>query len=463
MKRRRPALLLLVVLAAVGVDAEARRAPGPGGGVVVSVSTELMPAVIEAHVFAPLLVPRDSAALEAPPLAGAPDHASSVLAKVAHDSSGRRWRLEALAPAIDVATAVSRCLQGRAERGFAADALRAAGVIAEVSVQGNDVVIAFSKAVFVVPELLAFCPLRPASNAPTGPYALSGPGRLSWRSGSYEAPPLLGAIELRSPVTSGADRADVIVAPTADPRNGAGATLLGPWPDVIALVQSPRTRSDDPFGLSDDNAGTLAFRQALRADLLAAAWSSGRGGPTQALLPPGVAPARPLPPAEGVSSTPLSLAPVPKDAPRLPLTMIDADLLTDAVGERLAVLLRGRGWLLELRRASSAIAEGAELVRWRPPTRDAALSLLSFVGEREGLLADDNVKRALADPRLLVADDAARLAAALALERALLDSRLVVPLIVVERAMLVDPDLRGVVIRGDGVPIFDGAWWGGGR
>ena len=143
--------------------------------------------------------------------------------------------------------------------------------------------------------------------------------------------------------------------------------------------------------------------------------------------------------------------------------MIDADLLTDAVGERLAVLLRGRGWLLELRRASSAIAEGAELVRWRPPTRDAALSLLSFVGEREGLLADDNVKRALADPRLLVADDAARLAAALALERALLDSRLVVPLIVVERAMLVDPDLRGVVIRGDGVPIFDGAWWGGGR
>ena len=81
MKRRRPALLLLVVLAAVGVDAEARRAPGPGGGVVVSVSTELMPAVIEAHVFAPLLVPRDSAALEAPPLAGAPDHASSVVSK----------------------------------------------------------------------------------------------------------------------------------------------------------------------------------------------------------------------------------------------------------------------------------------------------------------------------------------------------------------------------------------------
>jgi hypothetical protein len=55
------------------------------------------------------------------------------------------------------------------------------------------------------------------------------------------------------------------------------------------------------------------------------------------------------------------------------------------------------------------------------------------------------------------------LAAALALERALLDSRLVVPLIVVERTITVDPDLRGVVLRGDGVPMLDGAWWGGGR
>jgi len=39
----------------------------------------------------------------------------------------------------------------------------------------------------------------------------------------------------------------------------------------------------------------------------------------------------------------------------------------------------------------------------------------------------------------------------------------VVPLIVVERTVTVDADLRGVVLRGDGVPLLDDAWWGGGR
>jgi hypothetical protein len=88
---------------------------------------------------------------------------------------------------------------------------------------------------------------------------------------------------------------------------------------------------------------------------------------------------------------------------------------------------------------------------------------LSFVGEREGLAREPAVERALGDPRLLDGDDATRLAAALVLERALLESRLVVPLIVVERTVTVDADLRGVVLRGDGVPLLDGAWWGGGR
>ena len=461
-------LLIVGALWCAGA-ADARRAPGPGGGVVVSVPADLLPAVIEAHIFAPVLMPRENALADAPVLPGAPEHASTVLSGLSHDASGRRWRLAVHAPVADVVAAVGRCFEGRSERGFAAAALRAANVVADVNAVGADAVITFSKPVFVVPELLSWCPLRPASTAPTGPYALSGPGRLSWRSGSYDAPPLLGAIELRLPLGAGADRADVIVGPGgADPHNGGGATLLSPWPDVITLVQSSRSRSDDPFGLDDDDAGTLAFRSALRADVLAAAWSNGRGGPTQALLPPGIAPARPLPPAAGMSAAPLALTPVPKDAPRLALHIKDGDPLSDAVAERLAVLLRARRWLLEARRmplssSTGTLEGGAELVRWRPPSRDAALSLLSFVGEREGLLADDAVKKALLDPRLLGDNTAARLAAALALERALLDSRLVVPLIVVERAMLVDPDLRGVVMRGDGVPMFDGAWWGGGR
>jgi hypothetical protein len=457
----RTSVIAVVVSCAVmgAPGALARRAPGPGGSIVVAMPLDLIPSVVEAHVFAPLLVPRSQG--DEPALVGAPDHTSSVVLSMTAEDNDRRWRLRVLAPPADVSFAVARCLEGRGERRFPSAALRAAGVVVNATVAGPDeVVVRFNKPVGALPELLSWCPLRPAMGAPTGPYASQGPGRLSWRSGSFEAPPLLGAIELRGPLT-GQERADVVVAPGADLAAG-GATLLSPWPDVMVLVQQPETAVRDPFGLNDPDTGVPAFRQALRADLLAAAWAAGRGGPTEALLPPGVAPARPLPPSTSVAGPPLTLTPVPKDAPRLPMWVEAGDALSDAVAERLAVLLRGKRMLLETRRSQSA-DEGAELVRWRPPSRDAALSLLSFVGEREALVTDVGVQRALEDPRLLGREATGRLAAALALERALLDSKLVLPLIVVERAITVDPDLRGVVLRGDGIPMLDGAWWGGGR
>ena len=45
--------------------------------------------------------------------------------------------------------------------------------------------------------------------------------------------------------------------------------------------------------------GMRGFRQALRGDLLAAAYAQGRGGAADGLLPPGVAPLRPLPEPQG--------------------------------------------------------------------------------------------------------------------------------------------------------------------
>ncbi len=469
----RAALALLVTSSLASLSSSetalARRAPSPGGAVVVALPTELAPAFLEAHTYVPLLTPLDEREFVddggVDGVDGAPSQRSTVLRAIVREGDGRRWRLRSRAPAADVAHAVGRCLGGQGERRFAATALVAAGVQVEVGVIGDEVVVDFSRPVGVLPELLTWCPLRPALGAPTGPYALQATGRLAWRSGSFEAPPLLGAIELRGPLSSGNanERADVIVGPGADV--GAGATLLSPWPDVIALVQREETAEEDPFALRDAEGGLPAFRQALRADLLAAAWAAGRGGSTEQLLPPGVAPARPLTssaPITGAQAAPLSLSPVPKDAPRLGLQVQDGDVLKDAVAERLAVLLRARKMLLDVRRSTAGTAD-AELVRWRPPSRDAALSLLSFVGEREALAREPTVEKALADPRLLDGDTATRLAAALVLERALLESRLVVPLIVVERTVTVDADLRGVVLRGDGVPLLDGAWWGGGR
>lgn len=472
-------LAACALLSTLSAPASARRAPGPGGTVVVSVPPDLVTAVVEAHVFAPVLLPRGldsgAAAPDRPPLPGAEAWSSTVVDSLTVSDDGSRWTLAVRAPGAPPAVvkeAVERCLTGKSEQDFPQLALRAAGITVVVSVDGGDVVVEFDKPVFVLPDLLAFCPLRAAGNAPTGAYAISGPGRLAWRSGSFDAPPLLGAIEVKGATAASSlasslssavsDRADVVVNPTVAATEGSGATQLSPWPDVVVLVQGGAARDADAFGLKDVRAGTRAFRAALRADLLAAAWAAGRGGPTEALLPPGVAPARPLPPSIGVDRTPLALRPVPANAPRVPLVVKGGDPVVDGVAERLAVILRARGQLLEQRRGDGPVERGSELVRWHPPTQDAALALLSFLGGRPELLDEAAVKGALDVKGLLGRDPATRLAAALALERALLDARLVVPLLLVDRFLVVDPDLRGVVVRGDGVPLLDGAWWGGG-
>ncbi len=465
-RRRRKAVataLALALCAVAAPPAAARRAPGPGGTAAVAVPPELVAAVVEAHVYAPLLVPasREAAQADRPAVPGAAGFASTVLTKVSVDATGTRWVLSSAAPAGVVADSVQRCLDGRGALGFAAGVLRAARVQAKVDVVGSDVVVVLDRAVFVLPALLSYCPLVGGGGGATGAYAQAAPGRLAWRSGSFDPPPLLGAIDVRG-VVAADDKADVLAFAAAD-ADEAGATLLAPWSDVMLLVQGPRARSADPFGLDDPRAGLRAFRGALRADLLAAAWAAGRGGPTEALLPPGVAPARPLPAAaSGAERAPLALVPVPANAPRVKLAVRASDALTDGVAERLAVLLRGRGALLDVRQGDGDAAT-CELVRWHPPTRDAALALLSFLGERPDLLEAPAVTKALDTRALLSADAASRLGAALALERALLDSRLVVPLLIVDRWLTVDPDLRGVVLREDGVPLLDGAWWGGGR
>jgi len=477
----RPALSVVIALSPLlsvllAVPSSARRAPGPGGTVIVSVPQDLVSTVVEAHVFAPLLIPRGqesgAAAPERPPLAGAEGFSSSTLDSIDVDARGVRWTLACRAPAAVVKDGVEGCLGGvdRAtpSSDFPNSALRAAGIGADVHVEGNNVVVVFSKPVFVLPDMLASCPLRAAGNSPTGAYAVSGPGRLAWRSGSFDAPPLLGAIEVRGSVSTGGptDRADVIVNPSNVTEASSGATLLSPWPDVVVLVQGVAARDADPWGLDDKKAGTRAFRSALRADLLVAAWAAGRGGPTEALLPPGVAPPRPLPPSMGVDRTSLALRSLPATAPRVTVLAKGGDLVVDGVAERLAVILRARGALLDVRRSGSPAdaptRAASELVRWHPPTNDASLALLSFLGGRPELLDDANVKKALDVAGLLGRDPAGRVAAALALERALLDSRLVVPLLMVDRFLVVDPDLRGVVVRGDGVPLLEGAWWGGG-
>jgi hypothetical protein len=84
-----------------------------------------------------------------------------------------------------------------------------------------------------------------------------------------------------------------------------------------------------------------------------------------------------------------------------------------------------------------------------------------LAGQRKELIEDERAKKALSDPRLLSSAPEDRVAAALALERAWIDSGLVVPLMTADRWFIVDPDLRGVVVRPDGVPLVDSAYFTG--
>jgi hypothetical protein len=447
--------------------ASARRLPGPGGKISVVLPPELVGPTTEAHLFAPIVEPAleedPAAALARPPLAGFPAWRSSIVKKIVAEEGGKLWRLAVDAPAPLVGEALARCFSKRTEGSWPADVLRARGVNADISAAGAaaEVRIRFSAPVGPVPELLAGCSLRTASSGPTGSYSLVGPGVLAWKSGSFVPPALPGLLE----ITSGG-RADIVAG---GPEAPGTATLLAPFPDVVLLLQTPGARAGDPFGLQDRGAGMRGFRQALRADLLAAAYAQGRGAMADGILPPGVAPARPLPPPQGPEVlAPLSLAQLPADAPRLLVERAEGDELVEGVVERLAVILRNRGTLVDVRRATAEpLQQGVEILRWRAPTADPALALLALAGKRKELLEDEAGRAALADPKLLSPSREERVAAALALERAWLDAGAAVPLMTADRWFIVDPDLRGVQIREDAVPLlFDATFAvsaGGGR
>lgn len=504
----------LTLALATSFVAHARRLPGPGGKVTVALPQELVGPTSEAHLYAPLVEPTlgDDAAtsLARPPIPGFPEWKSSVLRAVRLEDNGAVWRFTADQSAQIVGDSVARCFSKRTEGSWPAAVLQARGVNVDVSVAGPDVRVKFSEPVGPMLELLAGCPLRTSSGAHTGGYTAGTAGILVWRSGGYGPPPLLGFVEVTSapagtvvgapsPLTplmvtpptpfagaftgagaggaAGAagttSRADIVAFGAESPGS---ATLLAPFPDVLVLLQSPGAKKKDPLGLFDSAVGTLGFRQRLRADLLAAAYAQGRGGVADGLLPPGIAPARPLPQPQGPERlAPLALVQLPANAPRLAVRRSEGDQLIDGVVERLAVLLRNRGYLVDFVRqsasssSSSAAAdspdarasEGVEVLRWRPPTSDPALALLSLAGARPTLAEDEAARRALRDPRLLSSVEEERVAAAVALERAWLDAGLAVPLLTADRWFSADPDLRGVRIREDGVPLLHDATFGG--
>jgi hypothetical protein len=437
-----------------------RQVPAPGGRASVALPAELFEATRRAHVYTPVFEPvleRGRAALLAqPPVAGLDDWRSEVLARVAANADSRVWTLTPRGvTAATLAVALEACLNepARGATSWPSSVLSALELRPAIKSDGSVVTLRFPRSVGVVPELLGGCLLEVPEGGPTGPYTAVASNLLAARA-SFRGPPLLGVIELRE-LGSPADMH------AGSPQSGAGAALLAPFPDVIALVQSEGAREKDPFGFKRDE-GWASFHRGLGADLLLAVYWAGRGRAAEDLLPPGVAPARPLPESRPLTtSSPLVLMSLDGSAPRVPLRFAVDDALIAGVSERLAVLLRSRGYAVDPGTPrGSAADDGVQVLRWRAPTTDPALALLAMAGAHPTILVATPAEL-LADKRLLSARAEERLAAALLLERHWLTTRVVVPLMTADHWFGVDPGLRGVRVRPDGVPLLDDAYWGG--
>lgn len=457
--------LVLALVLSPGV-ADARLQPSPGGRVTVALPAELLDDTVRAHLYAPLLEPVEGEAwafqLAHPPLAGLPGWRSDVLSALDEEAGGRVWRLTpqgltaatlavALKACFDTSLTTTAANAGASWPGLVA---RALDMDIDIDSDGQRVTVRFDRQVGVAPELLSGCLVMTSDGPPTGPFAQMAANLLAARPSGAGGPPLLGVMELREL----GGPADIV---GGSPQSGSGSALLAPFPDVVVLVQSQAARAADPFEIAADE-GWTSFHRDLGADLLLAVYWAGRGRAAEDLLPPGVAPARPLAQVPLTTpSGPLALSALPAKAPRLPVHLSASDGLLAGVVERLAVLLRSGGYGVQpVPDEGGTLEDGVALVRWRPKTADPSLALLALAGQRPDVKAA-TPPAALADPRLLSTSMEERVAAALALERAWLDARVVVPLMTADRWFAVDPSLRGVRVRADGVPLLDDAYWGG--
>ncbi len=447
--------LLLLVAAA---PAAGHRHPAPGGQLTVSLPAALIRATVDAHVFAPVVEPavtgrvRDRVAH--PSLDGWPAWRSGVVTRIDKSADLKTWTLVPRDDGDRLGRAVALCLGALGtSNDWPALALAGAGVRVEVETTRKKVTLRFTKPVGPVPDLLSGCLLR--GPQATGAYVALTGGELRRREGAPLGPPLLSRIVFRAP-GSPAELSG------GDPDQDFGSTLFAPFPDMVLLLQAETARTADPLGLQGKETGRLAaFRSELNPDMLSGIFWNGRGGEAVGILPPGLAPARPLPEPTGLAR-PLTLAldDLEPNAPTLRMHRVPGDPLVDGTVDRLALMLRTRGLRLVIDDpVPGPLMDGVEVIRWRPATLDPALAVLQLAGQYPEVLARDT---SVAD-KLLSPDAGERLAAALLIETTWLEDRKIVPLLWAERWVSVDSDLRGLKLRPDGVPLLSDAHWGQAR
>jgi hypothetical protein len=128
----------------------------------------------------------------------------------------------------------------------------------------------------------------------------------------------------------------------------------------------------------------------------------------------------------------------------------EGDPLLAQLAERLALLARSLG------KSCAPGPGGYRLLRFRPRSQDPALALLELAALDPSLAALAGAR--LTDPALLSRSASERVRAALDLERAWLDSGLVLPLMTTQHWLATSEHLRGVRVSPLGMPSLLRAW-----
>lgn len=449
-----------VCTALLSTAVQARRAPEPGGAVAVYADAATWARVVHEATSVPLLervrgTPERALYHDAlvPRLAGG-RYRSVVLSDVRHKSGARRWVLRAhqgYGP--DVLSALRQCFAlapaSSEAAAWPAAVWRAARIDVQLAIKGDEVRVTTSQPVGAMPALLAGCRVRGRRVA--GAFQLAPDGTLRARPDAPFPQPLVDVLAR----TARPDDAQLVLS-----ADGAAHAVTDALPDLLVLVQPATIRRTDPLGIAtrpgDSGQGLERLYAQLDVDALLALSGDAAGAPTRTLLPAGLAPPGHERPRALAEPAELRLPRLTQDASKVAVLTVPEDPLLDQVRGRLAVIVRDRARRIEPLPVGTRWHDNALILwRFRPASEEPALAILAMIGglgERPAL-DDALIKRALSH------DAGKRLEAALELERALIDQRVVVPLLTIERELGVAPGLHGARFSESGLPTFADLDW----
>ncbi len=424
---------------------QASRLPDLGGRVDVDLPQSIQKDFVRAHTSIPLLVLNDSVK----------GWSSDLIADFQFLEKKNRWSFRAKTEVRLLARAISRCLDvQKADDYWPAAILSTADIQVRVGVFEDTVVVELTESFGPIKELLAGCVLESRfDGGVVGPYTESGNDDLRINSKSLVPRPLLDRI-FKASGDYGAD-----IKAGEGNIGGERKTMLAPYPDLVLLLQSEKALREDPLGLFPekmDGLEKLYFH--LQSDVLVAIHGAGRGSEFRGLLPPGLAPARPtLGDGSSEEFVPLRLE-SDRNLNRTALLGCEpSDKLAQGFCGRLAMILRSEQVLAKIGAEQVDQEPDLRIARWRSPTRDPGLAMLSLLESFPQLTADLDKQRWVTP--LLSGELGKRLEAASALERHLLGGKYVIPLVAVDVVFDLAPGLNGVQIREDGIPLLWDAWW----